>query len=147
MTWRKRGLPSKTKGEIIMTTNVTQATSNPAEITYRWEGDYLIPDIEIPTDEDSLPSLTKWGMMRKDYLQKHRRIIYTNMKLAGKLFLHCHEIEEQAKDRMEVLMAQLLAKNPVPESLKASDPMEWAGQMNALKGQAEEVIKTELIYN
>ena len=136
----------KTKGEIIMTEQ-TKAQATPAEITYTWQGDYLIPDIGIPEDEDTLPSLTMWGMMRKDYLQKHRRIIYTDLKLAGKLFLHCHEIEEQAKDRMELLMKQLLEKNPVSEDLKRSDPMAWVGEMNALKAQAEEIIKTELIYN
>ena len=87
------------------------ANTAKAEITYTWEGDYLIPDIGIPEDEDTLPSLTKWGMMRKDYLQKHRRIIYTDLKLSGKLFLHCHEIEEQAKDRMELMMKQLQAKS------------------------------------
>jgi hypothetical protein len=70
-----------------------------------------------------------------------------DMKMSGKLFLHCHEIEEQAKERMEVLMAQLLEKNPVPEDLKRADPLAWAGQMNALKAQAEEVVKTEIIFN
>jgi len=70
------------------------------------------------------------------------------LKLAGKLYHHCYEIEEQAKDRMELMMKQLQAANPeINEDLKASDPMAWVGQMNALKAQAEEVIKTELIYS
>jgi hypothetical protein len=131
-----------------MTEQTKAQATTPAEITYSWQGDYLIPDIGIPEDEDGLPSLTKWGMMRKDYLQKHRRIIYTDMKLSGKLFLHCHEIEEQAKNRMELMMKRLTEANPqISEELKAKDPMAWVGQMNALKAQAEEVIKTELIYN
>jgi len=114
------------------------------EITYHWEGDFLIPDIGIPQEEADLPLLTRWGMMRKDYLKKHRHIIYTDLKLAGKLFLHCHEIEEPAKTRMEFMMKQLAEHNPPPD--KATDPIAWAGHMNALKAQVEEVIKAELIY-
>ena len=116
------------------------------EITYHWEGDYLIPDIGIPPEEANLPSLTKWGLMRKNYLKNHRRIIYTNLKLAGKLFLHCHEIEEQATDRMEFMIKQMAAKFPVSEGLKKTDPMAWVGHMNSLKAQVEEIIKAELIY-
>jgi len=130
-----------------MAENTTKAPATPVEITYRQVGDYLIPNIEIGEDEDSLPSLTKWGLMRKDYLQNHRRIIYLNLKTTGKLFLHCHEIEEQAKDRMELMMAQLVKANPISEDLKNTDTMAWVGHMNSLKAQAEEVIKTELIYS
>ena len=116
------------------------------EITYHWEGDYLIPDIGIPEVEDKLPSLTKWGLMRKSYLKNHRPIIYNNLKMSGKLFLHCHEVEEQANDRMEFMMKQMVKKFPISEDLKNTDPLSWVGYMNALKAQVEEVILTELIY-
>jgi len=125
---------------------ISKAPTAPVEITYTQVGDYLIPDIVIAEDEASLPSLTKWGTMRKEYLRNHRRIIYTNMKMEGELFRHCHEIEEQAKDRMELLMAQLKEANPISEEVKAADPMKWVGHMNGLKAQAEEIVKTELIY-
>jgi len=130
-----------------MAENTTgKAPTTPVEITYTQVGDYLIPDIEIGEDENSLPSLTKWGMMRKDYLQNHRRIPYMNLKTSGKLFLHCHEIEEQAKDRMELLMKQLVEANPISEDLKNTDTLAWVGHMNGLKAQAEEIVKAELIY-
>ena len=114
------------------------------EITYTQVGDYLIPNSVIPEDEASLPPLTKWGLMRKNYLKNHRPIIYTDFLLAGKLFLHCHEIEEQAKNHMEFMMKQLMERNPPPD--KATNQMGWVGHMNALKAQVEEVIKAELIY-
>ena len=122
------------------------SATKPAEITYHWEGDYLIPDIGIPEEEAKLPPLTRWGRMRLDYLKNHRRIVYTDMKLSGKLFIHCHEIEEQAESRMEFMMAQLVAKNPISEDLKNTDPLAWVGHMNALRAQVEECIKAELIY-
>ena len=33
------------------------------------------------------------------------------------------------------------------EDLKAHNPMQWTGRMNACKAQAEEVIRNELIYS
>ena len=115
-----------------------------SEITYRQVGDYLIPNICIPEDEAGLPPLTRWGLMRLNYLKNHRRIIYTDLKLSGKLFLHCHVIEKQAKERMEFMMSQLMAHDPLPN--KATDPMGWVSHMNTLQLQVEEIIKSELIY-
>lgn len=34
----------------------------------------------------------------------------------------------------------------VTEELKARDPMRWAGLMNTLKAQMEEIIQIEVIY-
>ena len=34
----------------------------------------------------------------------------------------------------------------ITEELKACDPQRWVGLMNTLKGQAEEIVLTELIY-
>ena len=124
----------------------TKTTTSPPEITYSWVGDYLIPDIGIPEEEARLPSLTKWGLMRKHYLKEHRPILYTELKMSGQLFLHCHEIEEQANNRMEFMMKQMVEKFPISEDLKNTDPLKWVGHMNGLKAQVEEVIKADLIY-
>jgi hypothetical protein len=115
-------------------------------ITYTQCGDYLMPDICISEEEANLPPLTKWGRMRMDYLKNHRPILYNDMKLSGKLFLHCHETEQCAENRMEFMMKQAVAKNPISEDLKNTDPLKWVGHMNALRASVEEIIKSELIY-
>ena len=114
--------------------------TNMPEITYRWEGDYLIPDLEA---EEIPRSLTKYGMLRKNYLEKHRRIIYSELVITGRLFSHCLEVEEQANERLTFLMDELILTDPPPS--KAVDPMGWAAHMNSLQAQAEEAILTELI--
>ena len=43
-------------------------------------------------------------------------------------------------------MKQFVAKNPIAEDLKNTDPLKWVGNMNALKAQAEKIITAELIY-
>jgi hypothetical protein len=115
-------------------------------ITYTQHGDYLLPNICISEEGANLPPLTKWGRMRMDYLKNHRPIIYTDMKLSGKLFLHCHETEQCANNRMEFMMKQAIAKNPISEDLKNTDPLKWVGHMNSLRASVEEIIQTELIY-
>ena len=60
---------------------------------------------------------------------------------------HCAEIDEAARNRMELIVWSLAEQNGVTEQLKAENQMEWVRQMNACKAQAEEVVKFELIYD
>ena len=60
---------------------------------------------------------------------------------------HCAEINEAAQNRMEQIVPELAKQYGVTEQLKAENQMEWVRQMNACKAQAEEVVKTELIYD
>ena len=66
---------------------------------------------------------------------------------SDKLFEHCAEIDEAARNRMELIVPELAKRNGVTEQLKAENQMEWVRQMNACKAQAEEVVKFELIYD
>lgn len=52
----------------------------------------------------------------------------------------------QAKKRLDILMMQMLDKNPIDENLKDTDPLKWTGLMNNYKCMAEEIIFKELIY-
>ena len=52
----------------------------------------------------------------------------------------------QAKERLEILMKQMLEKNPIDENLKDTDSLKWTGLMNIYKHSAEEIIFQELNY-
>ena len=60
---------------------------------------------------------------------------------------YCAEIDEAARNRIELIVWSLAERNGVTEQLKAENQMEWVRQMNACKAQAEEVVKAELIYD
>ena len=92
-------------------------------------------------------TLTKYGMMRKNFLQEHRKGIYQGMILAGELKAHCLEIQEQAEQRMEALSEQMAKAEGVNEELKAADQMKWVAKMNNIRHSAEEIVLTELIYS
>ena len=114
-------------------------------LTYTQNGDYLIPDLSL--SEQPEKPLGKYGRMRKAYLKEHRPLIYNQLLLTEKLYPHLIEIDETANSRLEQMMPQLAESAGATEELKARDPMQWTGLMNACKAQAEEVILNELIYS
>lgn len=115
------------------------------ELTYEKNGDYLIPNL-IPDSEPEEP-LTKYGLMRKNYLKEHRRGIYSGLLMEGRLKAHCLEIQKQAEERMDFLTEQMAQAEGVDEALKASDQMKWVAKMNAIRHSVEEIVLTELVYS
>ena len=101
-------------------------------ITYTRNGDYLIPNIIIRKTKP----IGHYGRLRKAYLEMHRPILFNELVLSDKLFEHCAEIEEAARNRMELIVRSLAEQNGVTEQLKAENQMEWVRQMNACKAQA-----------
>ena len=141
-----RLLPSLTDiGGFAATRGCTPCAAYAASmnITYRQNGDYLIPNIIIRKTKP----IGHYGRLRKAYLEMHRPILFNELVLSDKLFEHCAEIDEAARNRMELIVRSLAEQNGVTEQLKAENQMEWVRQMNACKAQAEEVVKAELIYN
>jgi len=106
-------------------------------------GDYLIPDIHLSELPDT--SIGKYGRMRKRYLREHRSALYSDRILSEKLYSHLREIDNAAYSRMDLLMPQMMEAAGVTETLKVSDPMKWAGLMNTLKAQIEEIVLMEVI--
>ena len=74
-------------------------------------------------------------------------LLFNELVLSDKLFEHCAEIDEAARNRMELIVRSLTKQYGVTEQLKAENQMEWVRQMNACKAQAEEIVKAELIYD
>ncbi|MGN8732755.1 TnpV protein [Fusicatenibacter saccharivorans] len=106
-------------------------------------GDYYIPDIKLKNPNIRLG---KWGRMRREYLRLANPALFSEMVLSETLYEHCAEIEETARSRMIIILPQLMEYYGVTEQLKAENQLEWVRQMNACVAQAEEAIKTELIY-
>ena len=74
-------------------------------------------------------------------------LLFNELVLSGKLFEHCAEIDEAARNRMELIGSELAKRNGVTEQLKADNQMEWVRQMIACKAQTEAIVKFELIYD
>ena len=113
-------------------------------IPYIRSGDYFIPDLKLT--EETRP-IGKWGCMHRDYLKEHHPIRFNNLVLSGNLWTYLADLNEQAQQRMETLIAQMQSAEDITEALKAVDPMSWTQRMNNITARAEEIIRKELIYN
>lgn len=112
-------------------------------LTYMLCGDYYLPELELTDIE---PTYGKYGMLRKSYLQEHRKAKYQILLLQGKLVEHLNQIDAEARDREEQLVKQMMEKQGITEKLKRQDNMEWTRRMNVICHDAEEMILTEMIY-
>ncbi len=75
-------------------------------ITYRRVGDYNIPNLILPPEEANI-TLGKWGMMYKDYLEKHKKVFFNTLLMQGKLYQHCADIENQAHQMFDTIVVQM----------------------------------------
>ena len=119
--------------------------SNKNSISYRCVGDYLIPNLILPPKETAI-TLGKWGMMHKSYLEKHKKVFFSLLLGQGKLYQHCAEVENQARDMFDTLVEQMKSSEAVTEELKEQDQMEWIQRMSNIQQRAKEVVFEELIY-
>ena len=115
------------------------------ELSYRQNGDYLIPDIEM--DDQLAGMIGKYGRMRKAFLKEHRSGTYSALLLQNKLTEHLLEIDRTAREQVEQTMAQMAQVEGVAERLKAEDQMLWVQRMNNIKKRAEEAVRNDLIYS
>ena len=58
-----------------------------------------------------------------------------------------HEVDRAAVQRMDILLPQMMTEAGLREELKNADPLQWAGTMNAITAQIEEILLTELVYS
>ncbi len=112
--------------------------------TYRQAGDYFIPNLTLPDTRNY--QIGKYGRIRRTYLKEHRKVLYTNLVVEGKLFEHLAENDQSWNKRMEIIVSAMAKQENVTEALKAADQMEWVHRMNSIRSRAEEIILTELVY-
>ena len=113
------------------------------QIRYIKIGDYYIPDWKLP--EETRP-IGRWGRMHRDYLKEHRPVVFNQLVLSGNLWTYLADINEQAQQRMEVLVKQMMASESVTEELKEANQMEWIRRASNIRSKIDEIIQTELIY-
>lgn len=89
--------------------------------------------------------LNKYGRMRLNYLKEHKVWLYEQMLMNGTLASHLEEIQEQASNQIEDIIDRLKTTSELTEDMKNTDLLKWAGIMNTIKNQAEEIVAKELI--
>ena len=111
---------------------------------YELTGDYYIPLLALPTQTQR--PIGKWGRMRRNFLMEHRPLLYNALLFSGRLWTHLADLNEQAQERLLLIIEQMKVSEGVNEELKAANPMAWVKAMNNIRSRAEEIILRELIY-
>ena len=109
---------------------------------YTLVGDYYIPNIALP--EENRP-IGRWGRLHRDYLEQHHPIRFNDLVLSGQLWTYLADLNEQAQERLFLIIEQMKASEGVTEGLKAADQLAWVGAMNSIRNRAEEIILREMI--
>ena len=111
---------------------------------YELIGDYYIPVLTLSSEEQR--PIGKWGRMHRDYLKEHRPILYNDLILSGQLWTYLADLNEQAQERLSLIIEQMKETEGVTEDMKQHNQMAWVGAMNSIRNRAEEIILSEMIY-
>ena len=112
--------------------------------TYTQVGDYLLPNLELPEEEQQ--PIGVWGRCHTRYLKEHRRATYATLLTSGRLNSYLADIDRQAEELFSRLVKQMAEAEGVTEQLKADNQMEWVGRMNNIRNRAMEMVNNDLIY-
>ena len=112
--------------------------------TYTQVGDYLLPNLELPEEEQQ--PIGVWGQRHRRYLKEHRRTTYAALLISGKLNSYLADIDRQAEEMFLRLVKQMAEREGVTEKLKADNQMAWVARMNDIRSRTTEVVNTDLIY-
>ena len=111
---------------------------------YKLHGDYYLPCLKLPKEESRHIGI--WGQRHLRYLKQHRKVLYSELLISGKLNSYIADINEHAKEMFSRLVKQLSEKEGVTEALKAENQMLWVQRMNNIRSVAMEIVANDLIY-
>ena len=140
-------------------------TDTKTGITYTLHGDYYLPDLSLPAEEE-IP-IGVWGrgspvgtsaagrsadrggsrdQQHKQFLGIHQRGVYNELLVNGKLQRYLAQIDRDAQEMFDLLIRQIAEQEGVTETFKAKNQMEWVQRMNSIRNRATEIVNHELIY-
>ena len=111
---------------------------------YELQEDYYLPCLTVPPEEQRPIGI--WEQRHLRYLRQHRKALYTELQITGKLNGYLSDLDEQAENLFFELVKQMAAREGVTEQLKAQDQMLWVQRMNNIRNRAMEVVNNDLIY-
>lgn len=113
--------------------------------TYHQEGDYLIPNITLPEEEQKPIGI--WGQRHARYLKQYHKTLYMNLLTSGKLNGYLANIDAEAEALFFRLVEELAQKENVTKKLKADNQVEWVSRMNNIRSRVIEIVNNDIIYH
>lgn len=101
-------------------------------------GDYYLIAGE---DEPESRPIGIWEKRHLLYLKQHRKVLYSELLISGKLNDYLADLNEQAAELFSRQVKQLAEKEGVTEALKAENQMLWVQKMNNIHNAARYCFK------
>lgn len=113
-------------------------------ISYTLQGDYYLPDLVLPAEEQVEVGI--WGQRHLRHIKQNQRALYTNLLISGKLNSYLADINQQAEEMFSQLVKHMAEREGLTEQLKADNQMAWVGRMNNIRSRATEVVNADFIH-
>ena len=113
---------------------------------YKQVGDYMLPDLSLPAEEETQAHIGVWALRHNRYLKQNHKVIYYNLLTSGKLNNYIADIESQAQSLFSRLVKDLAEKENITEELKAENQMLWVQKINNIRDRSTEIVNAELIF-
>ena len=113
------------------------------EIAYTEHNGLYYPDLALP-EQTNYP-IGKYGNLRLDFMNKHRRGTYTTLLTEGRLNEYLHAIDIQTQELLDDIIPHLAQERGIDEDLKVHNALQWAAEMNNIKASAEEIVLRDVI--
>ncbi len=114
------------------------------EITYTQQGDYLLPDLELP--EQPKVKIGIWGRRHERYIKQYHKIRYFDLLTSGTLVACLADIDREATEMYDRLVQQFSKQEGITELLKAKNQILLVRMMNNVRNHVVEIINNEIIY-
>lgn len=85
--------------------------------------------------------------MHRKFLKEKYPARYSELILSSELWSCLADVNEQAQERLDTVIAQMKVSEDVTEKLKAHDQMEWVRRCNSIRNRAEEIVLSEIVYS
>ena len=112
-------------------------------IEYVRNGDYYIPNLKAP---EETYNIGKYGRLHSIFIKENRPGLYSMKMLNGTWLAYLEEVDTSAKEMVNKLIKDMVAKQGITEELKVKDQMAWVSAMEQIKHTAEEFVFEDLVY-
>ncbi len=98
-------------------------------IDYVLVGDCYIPELKLSEEERPI---RKYGRMHREYLKENNPMLFNDLVLSCQLWTYLADINEQAQDRLQIIISQMQKAEFVTEKMKEDNQWEWIQRMGSI---------------
>ena len=110
------------------------------DLQYQEENGILYPTLEM---EENKIIVGKYGRMAMKFLKEEMPSRYDFLLATGELMKVIHQVDQQAMERLELLMDQMMKEKPLTDPTNTI--LSWQ-EREQIKAIAEEIILSEIVF-